>query len=220
MFWHDRYRERVVSTTTGRGDTRQARDGPTKTKMVSNRYLGRSARKGGFTLVDLMVAATLLVLGLGSLSGTVVAALEVARANEERSRASDAARAMAERLQGTTFRQVFATYNRDATDDPEGEGTAPGHGFAINGLRPFNGDDDGLPGRIDFPVLADTGPGVLREDADDPALGLPRDLNGDSDVDALDHTDDYILLPVTITVEWRGVSGERFHTLRLLLVRS
>lgn len=38
-------------------------------------------------------------------------------------------------------------------------------------------------------------------------LGMPRDLNGDNAADDTDVTDDARILPVLVTVQWRGVSG-------------
>lgn len=51
---------------------------------------------------------------------------------------------------------------------------------------------------------------MLREDYVDANLGMPRDLNGDSIIDNKDHSEDYILLPVQIRVEWQGTSGRRW----------
>jgi len=44
-----------------------------------------------------------------------------------------------------------------------------------------------------------------------PALGCPRDLNGDGDDD--DHlvsggVDGYVILPVTVRLKWRGAAGD------------
>ena len=51
--------------------------------------------------------------------------------------------------------------------------------------------------------------GPLREDVEDAELSLPRDLNGDAKIDALDHASDYIVLPVRVVVEWNGYAGPR-----------
>ena len=50
---------------------------------------------------------------------------------------------------------------------------------------------------------------LLREDYVDKRMGMPRDLNGDSLIDSYDHSGDYILLPVHISIEWRGDFGPR-----------
>jgi len=50
---------------------------------------------------------------------------------------------------------------------------------------------------------------VLREDIEDPLLGLPRDLNGDGIIDSENHAKDFVVLPVRVRVRWRGVTGIR-----------
>jgi hypothetical protein len=49
----------------------------------------------------------------------------------------------------------------------------------------------------------------LREDVVDTDLGLPRDLNGDGAIDGADHSADYRILPVRVTVSWTGQNGVR-----------
>jgi type II secretory pathway pseudopilin PulG len=57
----------------------------------------------------------------------------------------------------------------------------------------------------------------LREDYQDEGLGLPRDLNGDSILDSLDHSKDYILLPILIRVKWEGENGPRLFEVYTML---
>ncbi len=59
----------------------------------------------------------------------------------------------------------------------------------------------------------------LREDFTSEDLGLPRDLNGDSIIDAEDHSGDYLLLPITIRVEWAGPHGPRSYEVHSMLTR-
>ena len=64
---------------------------------------------------------------------------------------------------------------------------------------------DGRVGEVVFP-----GDGkVLREDGDDPLLGMPRDLDLDDETDAADHADDYRILPVLVRVRWNGPVGPK-----------
>ena len=53
----------------------------------------------------------------------------------------------------------------------------------------------------------------LREDYVDARMGMPRDLNGDSLIDDLDHGEDYIVLPVHIEIQWAGQFGPRMFEL-------
>ncbi len=139
----------------------------------------------------------------------VTSSQKLARTNEENAIAYAAARLTAAELQGVPFDEIFASYNSDPSDDPDGAGTAPGGDFDARGLSPALDDADGFVGEIVFPEQA-TGVGTavaLREDLALPELGMPRDLNGDGFPDGLDHAGDYIVLPVTIRVRWRGASG-------------
>ena len=66
-----------------------------------------------------------------------------------------------------------------------------------------------IKGEILFPMGGTYGT-ELREDV----AGM--DLNGDGQIDIEDHSTDYIILPVSVKVEWNGVAGARtltFHTL-------
>jgi type II secretory pathway pseudopilin PulG len=165
---------------------------------------GRARSRSGFTLVDIALAVTILVVAVAGLSGTVVSTVRLTRTSEESSDAYEALRSMAETIQGTQFDQVFALY----TANPD---------FAVPGLTPVADDADGIVGDISFPT---GGPGglQLREDAADADLGMPRDLNGDGVIDGLDHAADYILLPVRLRLSWRGVSGDRTLDLSMLLI--
>ena len=181
------------------------------------RYPRGTENSGGFSLLEITIAMVVLLVAIGSVSSTVVSTTNLSRGNEQVAIADEAARQMAARLKETGFRDIFATYNTDPADDPFNPGTAPGADFAVRGLSPRRNDPDGLPGRIEFPtVVGATGALELREDAPNDALGMPRDLNGDG-LDALDHSDDYIVLPVSIIVEWSGAGGQSQLRLDLVL---
>ena len=121
-----------------------------------------------------------------------------------------------EQLQAENFGDVFALYNGADADDPGGVGTAPGSGFLVDGLNLLVGDADGFAGEVFFPVIDDAS--VLREDAEFAVMGMPRDLDGDGDIDGLDHSDDYQLLPVVVRVTWRTSTGQTStYQLRTLL---
>lgn len=170
---------------------------------------GRAARptraRAGFSLVGVLVTTTIIAVALGSLSGSVLSSFRLNRTNEETAIAFEAARQMADRIQIGAFSGIFEDFN----------GT-PAANFTVAGLTPSLEDGDGIVGEVLFPV---SDAGALREDVDDANLGMPRDLDGDGEVDALDHGDDYILLPVTVRLRWRGVTGERVFELHRLLIQ-
>ena len=170
-----------------------------------------TSERAGFSLIEMSVAAVVLTVAVCGLSGSMVSSVALDRVNHETALAEAAVRGTMEKIGGTTFSEAFARFNADPADDPDGAGTAPGATFAVKGLR---GAAGALPGRITFPVGA---PDQLREDVVDAALGMPRDLNGDGVVDAADHSGNYRLLPVRVSVTWRGVSGVRTLTVETLL---
>ena len=166
---------------------------------------GPRASRAGLSLLEILVALTLLVIGAAAVSSNLVSARSLSRARSERAQASDAAASLIETLKGATFAEVFRSYNDDPSDDPGGAGTAPGSAFAVEGLDPRADDADGLPGEVLFPGSGSQ----LREDAVDVGLGMPRDLNGDGSIDATDHGADYGVLPVRVRVRWKGSSGDQ-----------
>ena len=87
-----------------------------------------------------------------------------------------------------------------------------GKGGGGGGEGGGGGSEGGGPGGAPEPEFWE-----LREDYHDPELGLPRDLNGDSIIDAEDHAEDYILLPVLIRVEWAGRFGPRTYDTHTML---
>ena len=53
----------------------------------------------------------------------------------------------------------------------------------------------------------------------DPRLCMPRDLNGDKVIDGEDHSLDYMVLPVTVSVRWKGKGGVRTFELHTMLAQ-
>ena len=176
----------------------------------------RRRRRSGFTLLEVVVSVPLVLV-----AGALVTSAIIASGNQ-RSQARESLLAatecgnLLERMRNEDFRMVFALYDADPFNDPSGPGTAPGAAFAVESLEPLPDDPDGVVGSVTFPAI-NTGSAIdpvweLREDQPFPALGTPRDLNGDSVVDALDHAADYALLPVRIELRWQGRHGPReFH---------
>ena len=168
----------------------------------------------GLTLVEVIIGLAVFALAALALVSTLFATSRVNEANRERTLVENAARAVLETMRNEEFAEIFARYNADTADDPEGAGSAAGPNFAVAGLQAIEGDPDGLPGRIDFPTVGND----LREDFDDPQLQMPRDLNGDGTIDAVNHATDYRLLPVTAVVEWRSIGGTTRSTFRTVFV--
>ncbi len=165
------------------------------------------------TMVEVMISVVILTLCCGMLTSTLTSTNVYKQTNRERMIAVEAARGVLEDMHNWNFGAVFATYNQDPADDPGGAGTAPGKHFSVPGLDPVDGDPDGFVGEIFMP--ADSAP--LLENTVYESLGMPRDLNGDIAIDALDHSADHLILPVRIVLEWKGRGGNRKFELCTLL---
>ncbi|MBL8862463.1 MAG: hypothetical protein JNK02_10685 [Planctomycetes bacterium] len=167
----------------------------------------RRVGRRGFTLVELAFGITILIVGVLGFAQTLVSMERAQMRTREAGRATEAARAMLERIQAEAFPEAFRRYNDLPDDDPGGAGTAPGALFAVPGLSPRPGDADGFVGRVIFPSPPGS-PGELRESVVDAALGMPRDLNGDGVIHATaSYATDYEILPVRVRVEWLSAAG-------------
>jgi prepilin-type N-terminal cleavage/methylation domain-containing protein len=171
----------------------------------------------GFTLLEVTIAIVLLTLGISVYSSTLLASMQLERANRESARARRAAEAVLESMAARPFGEIFAAFNASKADDGALTVPALGPGFDAQELTPVPGDADGRTGEVRFPTVLVAGFEELREDVVDVGLGMPRDLNGDGPQDALDHSADYVLLPVCIRVEWASAGGRRQFELNTLL---
>jgi hypothetical protein len=159
-----------------------------------------------------MISSTVFLLVAGAVVTTLVISSALNMTGRETAVASRGAQSIIEELKATTFAEIFARYNTTAADDPAG-GTSPGANFAVAGLAPRADDEDGFVGALEFPGTGTT----LREDGDDVELGLPRDLDGDGDLDGADHAGDYRILPVRVVIAWNGQNGARTFELVTVL---
>jgi len=176
--------------------------------MLSPRTV-RHTRQG-FTFVEFAVGMSILLVALLIFSSVVTAMAKQRTTNRETGLAVAAARNMLERLRSESFDEIFARYNSDPADDPDGAGTAPGNRFDVFGLDPASDSPDGLNGEVLFPVIDDPVAGLqLREDVDFPDIGMPRDLSGDNVIDDQNHATSHFILPVQIRIRWKSPNGTR-----------
>ena len=170
-------------------------------------------KRRGLTLVELLIVMTILTIALGEVTRSMLAISRLEPMSREADIALQAAATQLDTMRALPFDSLVARYNADPADDPDGPGTAPGSSFPVTGLRVRLGDADGMTGRGELPLVADQ----LREDFVDIELGMPRDLNRDGATDALDHSGDYVLLPVRIHVEWSAGGQDRRMELNTMI---
>ena len=178
----------------------------------------RGKARAGLTLLELMMAVTVLLLGLLGYAQVLLLSTAAAMAARENAAATQAARRILESVKAAPFQQAFAMYNGNAGDDPAGAGTAPGAAFDVQRLQPVPGDADGRVGEILFPTPS-SGSAQLLENLADDRFGTPRDLNGDGVVDASDQSGSYKLLPVCVRVRWLGAAGDSTVEAKSFIVR-
>ena len=206
----------------------------------------RTSRRG-FTLIETCITLLVLLVAVSIYSKIVLSTKQLRQQYRQRATAARAARTVMEAMIGEEFDEIFVLFNADPQDDPDGKGTAPGNRFRVPGLEPLAGEEEIQVGEIVFPAMMEAGgkaktlkekekakQGVdvsdlrfiggqspyrweLREDFDDFSIGMPRDLNGDYQVDDEDHGEDYVRLPVCIQIEWQGPSGpQRYRVFSIL----
>jgi len=174
------------------------------------------ASRGGFTLVEVMIAIVVGTVATYILSTSVTAAVANTISRQQQAVAAEGAMNCMEQIRSMPVESVFALFNDDPSDDPDGAGTAFGSFFDVEGLAPTC-DETGAPRAIGRVLLPGAG-ALLDETLDQPEFGLPRDLDGDLLVLPGDCSKQYLLLPVTIRIEWRSRLGDRKLELSTLLV--
>ncbi len=174
------------------------------------------------TVLELILASAIFLVAVSVFMRAVLSMSGQRAINRENAIAADAVRNLIETMRNEDFEEVFALYNDDESDDPVQLEPIPGHRFAVAGLNPLEDSPDGLVGEVFFPSVDVSVPPAepdleLRESVVDANLGTPRDLNGDSLVDGLDHSSDYYILPISIRLDWQGRHGPREYITTTML---
>ncbi|MBL4769708.1 MAG: prepilin-type N-terminal cleavage/methylation domain-containing protein, partial [Planctomycetes bacterium] len=144
-------------------------------KSIRTNPQRRLQNRGGFSLVEVMIATCVLTIGLLALSSTSVVIHSLDRADEARGSAASAMQRVIERTKALSGRSVV---------DPAGwsnvlttalrPGGSIGDVFDVPGLDPWLGNPNiGTVLIITDETLTDADIGIT--------LGMPRDLNGDGD---------------------------------------
>lgn len=171
---------------------------------------------GGFTLLELVMAISLFSV----VAAAMMACFSRCSTSDTFSNENITARSAATRIMdsirdyaSSSFEDTFAYYNSHPYDDPDGYGTAAGGVFTVEEL---NSPGVTASAQVQFPELE----GHLREDFDDPELGLPRDLNGDGIISDVPVDATYNLLPVRVVITWNGIGGQRTYSVVTVITRK
>jgi hypothetical protein len=175
-----------------------------------------SPSRSGFSLLDVCFSMALLVVALGVLIGSTFRALELDQANASLALANQALRGLCEEMQAMPIDEVLDSYFVEEDEQEETRATK----LARLTLRdPLLVGPDGVApvARARFPL--EDGGRALREDLEAPELGLPRDLDGDGEIDGEDHRDDFRVLPVLLELDWVGPAGPQSVRMSTVLRR-
>lgn len=180
----------------------------------------------GFSLIDILITVAVLSISTLGFLGVTISSKSFSRETRQLMAASNLARQMVEQMHLLGGGLVFATFNSDPADDPAGVGTAPGPVMNLNQFRANFGlstthqvDREQQLEGLQFSVALPLSGGQIRENLVDPGLGLPRDLNGDNAVDGADHSADFMVLPLSIRVQWTAPEGVRQITWQTMVPR-
>lgn len=167
------------------------------------RQRSRARDVRGFTMIEVSLALTVLVVALVATTASNLRMQSLRRSNHDRVIAQNAVQAITERIQAI---------GRAGSHDPAGfavhvttalaNGGELGALFDVPGLTPTQGST--RAGSIQV---------LTNETSTDAALGvqlgMPRDLNGDGDAADGDVSANAHVLPVVVSVRWHGSSGDR-----------
>ena len=160
-------------------------------------------RRGGFTLVEISLAMTVLLVALMAMSASTIRTHALRRQNHERAMAQNAIRQISEEIHALADELQAPGAGSWSSDFIAGlsPGGSLGNTFAIGELNAQVGAAS--VGTITV---------VLNEAISDDELGvefgMPRDLDSDGQADNADVTGTALILPIIITARWHGVSGD------------
>src|SRR5262245_30642656 len=160
---------------------------------------GRGTRRRrtvrGFTLIELMVSFSALLIVMLGFSRMLLSSHMASSTTHEATLAKEAARSMVEQLQAMPLTDVYPTY----------KASQEASGFEVLGLDAPLDDADGRPGRILFPEQN----GALSELVSKPPYGWGSiDMDRDGVCQSANVSATYKRLPVVVRVEWRGSGGD------------
>jgi len=160
-------------------------------------------RRQGFTLIEMAISVSILMIGIVSVASASSRMNALRQATREKAQAMNAMRSIAERIHAASANLSSDTkdWARDlgAIYGPDG---SFGQTFDVRGLTPFGG----APAVGSILLVTDE---TLTDAALGFQLGMPRDLNGDSDTLDTDVGLDARILPVLLEVQWTGGHGRQ-----------
>ncbi len=173
---------------------------------------GRSAGSGGFSLIELLVSATVIAVALLAHAASVVRHQRLSADGDERGTALLTAERFIERMRADTDWAGLYTRLRPLSVESTGDTTLSrlGPDLSLRTRAPTDYYADfSTPTRlgtvtvlVQVPSSTVSGVTALRENVSAPRYGLPADLNGDGSIDGNSRNSDYHALPVVVHLRW------------------
>ncbi|MCA8944453.1 MAG: hypothetical protein KDB80_17960 [Planctomycetes bacterium] len=172
--------------------------------MRQNPELRRTDPEAGISLLEVMVAVAVILLGFLALGQTIVTTHALKRTSEERRTVLSALRVVGEELRVMAEDAAASdpdTWAQTIVDDLT-SATRLGTMFSVRGLTPQVGHTTvGEIRVVTSELTTDADLGV--------EIGMPRDLDGDGDVNNSNVVSTATMLPMVITLRYRGLGGDR-----------
>ena len=170
----------------------------------------------GMTLIEVMIAAMVLAIGIMSAMSALISVSTLETANHDDLIAISVAKQKLAEIQTQKFQTVFSFYGPNGQQNkfdvyplPEGQGKIE---FPTNPAIA----DNALPDTsISYTLSEMVNNSGLATD-----LGMPMDLDGDGLASKTDVTTTYVLLPMRITITWNSSVGPRSMKLCTMLVKT
>jgi len=173
----------------------------TKHRHFRSRRISRTGPlEGGFSLLEVMIAAMVITIAVVTLIGTLMYTDRLQQVTQTNQLVTYGIKQICETIRAYEFSEIYLAYNPSGT---------LGDDFDIPGLAAQSGDSDGQVGKITL---------YIDETATVASLDLPRDLNGDNDASDADVSTDYRLLPVKATVAWNDTWGNHTYSIYTFMV--
>lgn len=151
-------------------------------------------RRRGFMLVEVTLAVGVIAIAILAVLASITLAGRLSQSEREIALATEGIDKQLAELRNAPFNSLYQQFG------PTGIQT-----FDVPGLSSPSG---GPAGSIQL---------VVNETSNIPQLGLPRDLNGDGDALDTNVSSFYVLMPVTLNVQWTGPTGNQRVQLHTLL---
>ena len=204
----------------------------------------KNNRRAGFTLLEVMLAISILVLSIIGMVSVIAYTTTQNEISRENLLAMRAAEGKIEEMRRFDVSEIFARYSATAATQSylpaplnALAGFYPGPDFsdifnrAMPTYDPTYQRIQNATATITFPwvntstalnaqgvnVTTPTVPIQLKENPADPDP-IARDLNADGIVN--DATLDYVILPVTINIQWSGIKGKRSISYRYMFLKK